>query len=356
MYRRQFLRVLIAAACAMGPARALAFFGSPKLTESERALLEGLIIIDAHAHPDSYRIGTKSRDNASSLEAIREMGMAACSFAALGDTAAATRGHTTGTDYQLTKVQLDFWMDGLVKPGKVKLVKTASDIPKSTGQGYVPGAIFSVEGGDALSGNPDRVNDFYIRGVRMITLIHLGRNELGESMAYSQGTGLTPKGRKVVERMQELGVLVDTAHASALTLKHIGEISRRPIVDSHTHPCPVSDEGRCGRLRTWQGMEIVAGTDGVVCTWPMRDSRRSKRETFQDWAREIAEMKKRIGMEHVGLGTDGGGGLPGFISGYRDVRDLVYLVRAMQEEGFTREEISAYMGGNFFRVLQKSIG
>jgi len=356
MHRRHFLKFLFAAALAMGPSRALAFFGSPKLTGTEKALLEGLLIIDAHAHPDSYKIGTRSRDNASSLEAIRELGMAACAFAALGDTVAATRGHTTGTDYQLTKVQLDFWMDGLVKPGKVKLVRTASDIPKSTGQGCVPGAIFSVEGGDALSGNPDRVNDFHACGVRMITLVHLGSNELGESMASSQGTGLTPKGRKVVERMQELGVLVDTAHASGLTLKHIGEISRRPIVDSHTHPCPVSDESRCGRLRTWQGMESVAKTGGVVCTWPMGDSRRSKRETFQDWAREIKEMKKRIGMEHVGLGTDGGGGLPRFIDGYRDVRDLVRLVKAMQDEGFTREEISAYTGGNLYRVLQKSIG
>jgi len=356
MHRRQFLKALFAASLAMGPSRALAFFGSPKLTESEKALLEGLLIIDAHAHPDGYRIDNKSRDNASSLEAIRELGMAACAFAALGDTVAATRGHTTGTDYQLTKVQLDFWMDGLVKPGKVKLVKTAADIPKSTGPGYVPGAIFSIEGGDALSGNPDRVYDFHACGVRMITLVHLGSNDLGDSMATSQGGGLTPKGRKVVERMQERGVLVDAAHASGLTLKHIGEISRRPIVDSHTHPCPVSDESRCGRLRTWQGMEIVARTGGVVCTWPMGDSRRSKRETFQDWAREIAEMKKRIGMEHVGLGTDGGGGLPRFIDGYRDVRDLVRLVKAMQDEGFTREEISAYMGGNLYRVLQKSIG
>lgn len=356
MHRRQFLRAIAAAALAMGSSPALAFFGPPTLTKSDKALLEGLIIIDAHAHPDSYKIGNKSRDNASSLEAIREMGMAACSFAALGDTVAATRGHTTGTDYQLTKIQLDFWMDGLVKSGKVKLVKAASDIPKSTGQGYVPGAILSIEGGDALSGNPDRVNDFHAYGVRMITLVHLGSNELGESMAYSQGTGLTQKGRKVVERMQEVGVLLDVAHASALTLKHVGEISRRPIVDSHTHPCSVPDESRCGRLRTWQGMEVVAKTGGIVCTWPMGDSRRSKRETFQDWAREIMEMKKRIGMAHVGLGTDGGGGLPRFIDGYRDVRDLVTLVKAMQDEGFTREEISAYTGGNFLRVLQKSIG
>ncbi len=356
MNRRTFLSILGMCLLASGWRDALAFFGTPQLTPEQRKLLEGLLIIDAHAHPDGYRIDNKSRDAAASLEAIRELGMAACAFAAIGDTTAATRGHTTGSDYHLAKVQLDFWMDGLVKPGKVKLVRQASDIPASTGPGYEPGAILSIEGGNALSGNPDRVNDFHDYGVRMITLVHLGANDLGESTAYSQGTGLTARGRKVVERMQDVGVLVDVAHASLLTLKHVGQISRRPIVDSHTHLCASSDAARCGRLRTWEGMEIVAKTGGVVCTWPMADNARSKRESFRDWAREIAEMKKRIGMDHVGLGTDGGGGLPKFIDGYRDVRDLVRLVGAMQEEGFTRKEISAYLGGNFLRVLQKSIG
>jgi len=356
MNRRTFLSVLGAGLLAAGCPDALAFFGSPRLTAEQRKTLEGLLIIDAHAHPDGYRIDSRTRDNAASLEAIRELGMAACSFAAIGDTAAATRGRTTGSDYELAKVQLDFWMDGLVKTGKVKLVRKASDIPTSTGQGYAPGAILSIEGGDALSGNTERVNEFYDYGVRMITLVHLGANELGESTAYAQGAGLTAKGRRVVERMQERGVLVDVAHASPLTLKHAGEVSRRPLVDSHTHLCASSDESRCGRLRTWQGMEIVAKTGGVVCTWPMGDNARSRRETFRDWAKEILAMKKRIGMEHVGLGTDGGGGLPRFVDGYRYVRDLVHLVGAMREEGFTRGEISDYLGGNFYRVLRKSIG
>ena len=61
-------------------------------------------------------------------------------------------------------------------------------------------------------------------------------------------------------------------------------------------------------------------------------------------------------MDHVGLGTDGGGGLPGSIEGYRDVSDLVHLVKAMQEVGLSQEEINAYMGGNFFRVLKDCTG
>ena len=198
----------------------------------------------------------------------------------------------------------------------------------------------------------------------MITLIHFSNNNLGDCMQdlgspgfRSRNDGLTAAGRRVIERMQELGMVVDVAHADSLTLRQIGEITRRPVVDSHSNPCSLANTNQCGRFRTWKDMETVAKTGGVVCTWTWGMTQgKTKRETFRDWAREIMEMKKRIGMEHVGLGTDGGGGIPRFIQGYRDIRDLSQLVKAMQDAGFTREEIAAYMGGNTYRVLKACIG
>ena len=71
-----------------------------------------------------------------------------------------------------------------------------------------------------------------------------------------------------------------------------------------------------------------------------------------DWALEILQMKKRLGMEHVGLGTDGGGGLPAFIKGYSDLRDLRKLANAMENVGLSDEDITAYMGENLYRLLQ----
>jgi microsomal dipeptidase-like Zn-dependent dipeptidase len=75
-----------------------------------------------------------------------------------------------------------------------------------------------------------------------------------------------------------------------------------------------------------------------------------------EWAKEILEMKKRLGMGHVGLGTDGGEHLPRFVEGFKDVEDLVHLLKAMQELRFTQDEIAAYMGRNFYRVLQSCLG
>jgi membrane dipeptidase len=81
-----------------------------------------------------------------------------------------------------------------------------------------------------------------------------------------------------------------------------------------------------------------------------------RRESFDDWAGEIAQMKSRLGMDHVALGTDGGGMMPGLITSYRDYRDLPRLATAMRRAGLSSEDIFAYMSGNFIRVLNACIG
>jgi microsomal dipeptidase-like Zn-dependent dipeptidase len=63
-------------------------------------------------------------------------------------------------------------------------------------------------------------------------------------------------------------------------------------------------------------------------------------------------MKKRIGIEHIGIGTDGGGYFKP-VSGYNDVRDLGKLAETLTDGGFTREELAAFMGKNVYRVLGK---
>jgi membrane dipeptidase len=367
MNRRQFLRNSAFLGFSLSVGSLFSCAQAPKIPIDERttSLLKTIQIIDAHAHPDRYTYDSRDQvDITSTLKAIKTLGMAASSFAAVGDKVYLSGGRIPGTEYSYTKIQLEYWLKGLVKQGKVQLVLKASDVPNVINPNSPPGAILAIEGGDALEGNPDRVAEFYKLGVRMITLVHYRNNELGDVMTGSgnlnpgsRKNGLTSAGRKVVERMQDLGMVVDVAHAHPTTLKQIVEISSKPLVDSHTSPCPGEDASGCGRLRTWKEMELVAKTGGVVCTWPYAyQSGNAVRRTFLDWAKENLEMKRRLGMAHVGLGTDGGGSLPDLIEGYRDVSDLVHLVAAMQEVGFANEEIAAYMGGNFYRVLRNCIG
>ena len=363
MNRRQFIRSSVACGASLAFGNVSSWTQASNELSHEKGILKGLRIIDAHAHPDLYTVNSRQVDNTSTLKAITGLGMVASCFAAVGDRVYLSQDRIPGTEYHSTKTQLEWWIKGIVKSGKVKLVLRASDVPNALDSNTSPGAILSIEGADPLKGDSGKLDEFYRLGVRMITLVHYRNNELGDTMKNLRNLdpglmhhGLTQAGRKVVERMQELGMVVDVAHTHVETLKQIVEMGVKPMVDSHTSPCSVEDPAQCGRFRTWKDMEAVVKGGGVICTWPLAYSRGGTRKTFLDWANEILEMKKRLGMEHVGLGTDGGGNIPSLIEGYKDVRDLIRLVAAMQETGFSSDDIAAYMGGNFHRVLQSSIG
>jgi membrane dipeptidase len=316
--------------------------------------LHGMLILDAHAHPDQFYIpAPRHYDGTSTLRSIRAVGMCASCFAVLGDVPSSKSAWRPET-MRGAKSQLERGHD-LVRSGKVKLIRKTSDIPAHLNQEDPPGAILAIEGGDPLAGDPANLLEFYQAGVRIITLVHYRINEIGDVMTEPpRHKGLTNAGRRIVERMQDLGIVVDVAHAHVNTLAQIAEISQRPLLDSHTSLCPGNEPSSCRRFRTWNEMEMIAKTDGIVCTWPIGG--RARRSTFTDWALEILAMKKRLGMEHVGLGTDGGGGLPAFITGYSDLRDLRKLASAMEAVGLSREDIAAYMGGNLYRLLQRCIG
>jgi microsomal dipeptidase-like Zn-dependent dipeptidase len=349
MNRREFLirSTICGAALLLGNADSPAFGASG---DQEADLMAGMRIIDPHQHPDKNPLS--SRDLSASCRFMKEIGMAAACYAAIGDIYR-ERYYAGLSAYEATLKQLRWWLDGIVKEEKVKLVLKAADIP---GPGPSrPGAILGIEGGDALGGKVERVDEFYQAGVRIITVVHYHNNEIGDIMKVRPGSdpgpyrgGLSREGRAIIDRMQAIGMVVDVAHTEKTTLKQIAEMTQRPLMDSHTGLCRRT--GDCGRSRTFEEMEIVAKTGGIVCSWPV-GWRRSPKKTFLDWAAELMAMKKRIGMEHIGLGTDGGGNLGEVVEGYRDVRDLKGLADAMLATGFSREEIAAFMGGNAYRVL-----
>ena len=332
----------------LGMSMASVFTGSlfscatiPEISPKNENILKGVLIIDAHAHPGRGSIGD-----------MQHLGMEASSFSTVGDRVYLSRGKLKMSEFDSTFLQLRRGPKIKVTLDMVKLVLKAADIPNSIGWTDPPGAILAIEGGDPLEGNPDMVDFFYDHGIRMITVIHRHNNEIGDSMnpmtPENWHGGLTPTGRKIIERMQDLGMIVDVAHAHKRTLRQIAEISSAPLVDSHTNP------GHGHRQRSWKEMEQVAKTGGVICTWPQAFPGRS---TFRSWAKEILKMKQRLGMEHVGLGMDSGGLIDcKLINGYSDIRDLVYLAAEMQEMSLSREDIAAYMGGNFYRVFEQCVG
>jgi membrane dipeptidase len=350
MKRREFLSACAGflAGALVGKTSAFSATARP-----ENDLLKGVTIIDAHSHPDEFwstRGGVV--DFSGSFASIKKSGMSACVFCAVGDIKE-SRGGFWEESFQGVMIQLEKAMR-YVQSGQTKLVLNSSDIPNPLRPGDPVGEILGIEGANPLQDDLNHFDEVYRFGVRLITLGHYKVSSLTDVMTEPpKHGGLSALGRKAVERMDKLGIVIDVAHASADALKQIAEITKRPLIDSHTSPGP----GGATRTRTLAEMELIAKTGGAVCTWPLAyNVQGRKRETFLDWAKEILAMKQRIGIEHVGLGTDSGGHLPDRVTGYKDVADLTKLADAMIEVGLTHEDVAAYMGGNFLRVFRAYTG
>ena len=352
MNRRQFLKSLAAAGFTVG-------FGSlfscksmgSALSSEDQQLLHGFIIADAHAHPYQF-YGSKVTDGTTpTIKMLQQVGMVACSFSAVGDNS------RSGPPFRAALHQLST-VKKFEGNNQVKVIRKASDVPGSVGPGYAPGAIMAIEGGDALEGKIENLNQFYEYGVRLITVVHNRNNEIGYNQVSKEDGPLSKFGVHTIERMNELGMIIDVAHSRNRTLKEIRKVSSAPLIDSHTNPRPFgTTPAKPSRLRTWSELEVIADSGGVVCTWPLAYSgNQASRSTLNDWAKEIVEIKKRIGIEHVGLGTDGGGNLPRVVKGWRSITSLPRLVKVMEDAGLSREETAAYLGGNFLRLIKQCLG
>jgi membrane dipeptidase len=348
MKRREFLSVCAGFLVGAMAGKTSVFSAA---AQPEADLLKGVTFIDAHSHPDEFWSTRGVTDFSASFASIRKSGMGASTFCAVGDSK--QPGGFWEESFPGVMIQLEKAMR-YVKSGQARLVLKSSDISSPLRPGEPVGAILGIEGANPLQEDLTHFDEVYRFGVRLITLGHYKVSNLTDVMTEPpKHGGLSALGRKAVERMDKLGIVIDVAHASADALKQIAEITKRPLIDSHTSPGP----GAPTRNRTWPEMELIAKTGGAVCTWPLAINVRGyKRETFLDWAKEIAAMKKRIGIEHVGLGTDSGGRLPDRVAGFKDVADLNKLAAAMIETGLTREDIAAYMGGNFLRVFRAYSG
>ena len=351
MNRREFLSKLMRYGLSAG---ALGALPVDRLFAQELLPTLAIPIIDAHAHLPS----ADSLDG-HTFEAIRRANLCATSIAVIGDNYTVV-GADSAYIKALEGIQI---VRNWEAEGIVKIVRLPRDIPLQpdpSGPIYV---ILTIEGGDAIGTQLNRIDEFYKLGVRMITLVHgtinrRGDNAIGNDMRrYSSSDpsdgGLTDFGRKVISRMNRLGMVIDVAHTSTQTLYDVGTCSRAPIIDSHTSPLPPSLTTRGpGRWRLYDEMATIVETGGVVCTYPLADSNFGRR-TFDDWVAEIKLFKTYFDIRNIALGTDGGGGLPSKIQGWSNISSVGSLTDAMRAGGLRTLEISAFMGLNFLRVFTR---
>ncbi|MDR0541276.1 MAG: dipeptidase, partial [Dysgonamonadaceae bacterium] len=193
------------------------------------------------------------------------------------------------------------------------------------------------------------IRKFYDLGVRYITLSHNGDNDICDAAmdSHSEHNGLSEFGKDVVREMNRLGVMVDISHTSEKTSLDVLELSRYPIIASHS-----STKALCNHSRNLSDKLIhaIADKGGViqVCIYPWF-LRKDGNATVKDLVDHIDYVVQTAGIDHAGIGSDfdGGGGIPGINS----VDELPEITMELLRRGYSKEEIAKIWGGNLMRVM-----
>ena len=227
-----------------------------------------------------------------------------------------------------------------------QLVKTARDLDALLADRKATGAMLSIEGLQNLEGRLSNLDVLFDAGYRMAGLAHFFDNEVAGSMHGLEKGGLTPLGRKVVARMEEIGMVVDIAHASHHAVAEVLAMATKPVVSSHGGVKATCDTNRNLTDDEIRGIAATGGVvgvgfwDGAVCE-----------ASPQAVARAMRHVRDLVGIDHVALGSDWDGATTvGF-----DAAGLAAVTQALIDQGFSAGEIEKAMGGNTIRVLKAAL-
>lgn len=278
-------------------------------------------------------------------------------------------------------------------PEELELATKASDLERIAGKGRR--AIYlGMENGYPIGQDLDMLDVYYQRGIRYTTMVHSRTNDICDSSTDSaEYDGLSPFGEQVVGRMNELGMMIDLSHASDATVEDVLELSRAPVIASHScaralcdnprnlsdelllkikenggvvqmcilsayvktpDPNPRRDSARAA-VRAAHGSYYdldAAGKDAFLVDWYAVDRDFPRQlATVADAVDHIDHMVALMGVDHVGIGTDFDGGAD--LEDCYDVSQLGNITLELLRRGYSAKDIKKIWGGNLTRVLRE---
>ena len=232
----------------------------------------------------------------------------------------------------------------------VALARTPDDLWNNKRQG-LKSIMLGIENGIALDGQLSNLQHFADRGIVYMTLCHNGDNDICDS---AKGTkthgGVSDFGREVIAEMNRLGILVDLSHAAESSFYDALELSRVPIVCSHSSARALCDHPR---NLTDDQMRALAAKGGVAQTTIYHGFLRQHGEAnILDVMAHLEHAIEVMGIDHVGLGTDfdGDGGVRGLASS----SDLLQFTIQLLARRYSEADIQKIWGGNFLRVMAQA--
>jgi membrane dipeptidase len=286
--------------------------------------------------------------------------------------------------FEKTIAGIGDWEERLAAhPDRLLKIRSASDIESAKASGRL-GIIYGFQDPGVLEGKIGRLRLLSDFGVRVIQLTYNRRGELGDGCLEPENRGLTPFGRTVVERMNELGMLVDLSHCGRRTTTDAIAASRKPVSITHAGCVAVADNPR---NKTDDALKLLADSGGVVGIYFMPFLRTKGDATAADVIQHMEHALKVCGEDHVGIGTDGG--IPPveltaeyrerlreeirrrqalgvsapteaqddvipFVSDLNDARRLEKLAELLIARGHSSRRVEKILGGNFLRLMREA--
>jgi membrane dipeptidase len=401
----------------MGLALALAFLvpacsvakTPPTVEEKARELHKRMLTVDTHCDTafsllrTDWKIGDRHDPSLRAsgkidLPRMREGGLGAEFFAAfVGQGPLTPEAYAKAKDSALRAVEAVRKMTEEY-PSLIGLAVDPRGARRLKEEGKLT-AFIGLENGYPIGRDLALIRLFHEKGVRYITLCHSSDNDICDSSTDRrdpQDKGLSDFGRQVVAECNRLGMIIDISHASERSVSDILAVTKAPIIASHSSARAVCDNPRnltddqlralaknggvvqiCflsayvktppvvpEREKAMKELEAKYGNIRQIQDEAVRAKARAEREAVnrmfpqvranvQDLVDHIDHVKKVVGADYVGIGTDFDGG--GGVVGCDDVSGMIRVTEELVRRGYTDREIEKIWGGNFLRVFQKVI-
>ncbi|MDB2439729.1 dipeptidase [Hellea sp.] len=276
-----------------------------------------------------------------------------------------------------------------------ELARTAADVRRIVAADK-HAVLIGMENAYPLGESVEAIPMWAERGVRYVGLTHFGHNQFGDSSNPNpdrddgpKWNGLSPLGKELVKSLNDNGIMVDVSHAGKATMMQAADLSRTPIIASHSGVKAVADSARnlddeqlrkiaevngvaqmvaLGAYVKLPTAEQQAARDKLDAEYGDRaDWDQAKRDRYgeerdkitamapeasvSDFADHIDHAVKVAGIDHVGIASDFDGG--GGIDGWQDASETANVTAELVKRGYSEDDIAKIWGGNLLRVMEE---
>jgi membrane dipeptidase len=205
--------------------------------------------------------------------------------------------------FEETFRRIGYWEQEIaVHPEAFVKVKTVADL-EAAKSSHRLGLIYGFQDATPIGEDLGRLDMFYHFGVRIIQLTYNGRNLVGDGCLEPANAGLSRLGRRMIERMNEMGILIDLSHSGSQVTRDAITASKKPVAITHTGCAALAERPR---NKTDDELRWLADRGGVAGIYLMPFLRMQGQPMAEDLIRHVEHAINVCGEDHVGIGTDGG--------------------------------------------------